>query len=82
MSVVRWVFVALGAPSQSGFAFVPRYIALHMSQSAAGSFGQCSVCGSVFRLVASSGVLRKHGWCSSQPASCAGSGKLPLDLSF
>jgi len=49
-----------------------------MSQSTAGGTGQCSVCGSAFRLVASSGVFRKHGWSSSQTAPCAGSGKLPL----
>jgi len=49
-----------------------------MSQSAAGGPGQCSVCGSAFRLVASSSVLRKHGWSSSQTAPYAGFGEVPL----
>jgi len=49
-----------------------------MSQSSAAASGQCSVCGSTFKLVASTGVLRKHGWNSSLSVACVGSGRLPL----
>jgi len=48
-----------------------------MSQSLGCASGQCTVCGSTFRLVASTGVLRKHGFGSSHPAR-VGSGILTL----
>ena len=40
------------------------------------SNGACSVCGATFRLVESSGVLRKHGHNRSNPP-CLGSGRPP-----
>src|SRR5258708_5335297 len=50
-----------------------------MSQSLGGASGQCQVCGNTFRVVASTGVLRKHGWGNSNPA-CIGSGKPPVGV--
>jgi len=48
--------------------------AMHSSQRA--PIAHCSVCGSSFRTVLSSGLLRKHGWGHGHPP-CVGSGMLP-----
>src|SRR5688572_22288034 len=54
---------------------------LHQSQGLSGStkgeLGTCSVCGAAFKLVASTGVLRKHGHCNDRQP-CAGSGRPPV----
>jgi len=39
--------------------------------------GKCSVCGLVFHIVPSTGVLRRHGFGGSLPP-CVGSGLLPM----
>jgi len=42
--------------------------------------GQFTVCGDSFRVVVSSGVVRKHGGGEGH-LPCAGSGKLPMTIS-
>jgi len=42
--------------------------------------GKCSVCGLVFHIVPSTGVLRRHGFGGSFPP-CVGSGLLPMSIS-
>jgi Reverse transcriptase (RNA-dependent DNA polymerase) len=51
------------------------------SQSAASGakMGLCSVCGAEYKLVESTGVLRKHGHSKGDTKGCSGSGRLPLD---